>query len=141
MKGFLLDTCAISEFAKPSPNLGLVAWLSRIDVSLLFLSSLTIGEIRYGISLQPDRRKRNFLERWLSAEVLSDFQGRILAVDESVAQRWGRLRAQARTAGSPAPVIDALIAATALQHGLAVVTRNDADFERLGADVVNPWKA
>lgn len=139
MRGFLLDTCAISEFTKESPNLGLVTWLARTDANLVYLSALTIGELRYGISLQRERKKRERLERWLRGEVLPEFEERILSFDIGAADKWGNVRANARHAGTPAPVIDSMIAATAIHFGLAVVSRNDADFQRLNADVVNPW--
>lgn len=140
MRGFLLDTCAVSEFAKPAPDLGLVEWLSRVDSSLLLLSAVTIGELRFGIDPLAEERKRAFLEAWLTS-VLSDFGDRVLAFDGEVAQRWGRLRAHARAKTAPVPVLDSMIAATALHHGLAVVTRNREDFGRLGTDIVDPWTA
>jgi predicted nucleic acid-binding protein len=139
VKGFLIDTCAISEFTKESPNLGLVSWLARIDSTVVYLSAITIGELRYGMSLVSNQKKRSALERWLRADVLAEFNHRILAFDSDVAERWGRLRADARKNGTPVPVIDAMIAATAVQHNLAVVSRNESDFERMGVDVVNPW--
>ena len=139
MRGFLIDTCAISEFTKQSPNLGLVSWLSRVDSEILFLSALTVGELRYGIALESQRKKRESLDRWLRSEVLVDFDDRILPFDAEVAERWGRVRANARTDGSPVPTVDAMIAATALHYNLAIVTRNETEFRRAGADVVNPW--
>jgi predicted nucleic acid-binding protein len=75
----------------------------------------------------------------LRGEVLPEFNGRILPIDADVAERWGRLRAAARQNGKPLPVIDAVIAATAVQYNLAVVSRNESDFERVGVDVINPW--
>jgi len=140
LRGFLIDTCAISEFTKQSPDLGLVAWLSQIDASILFVSAITIGELRYGITLQAEQKKRDFLERWFRSDVLVEFEGRILPFDGEVAEQWGRLRAKARKGGTPAPTIDAMIAATALHYNLAVMTRNESDFQRLGLEVVNPWK-
>lgn len=139
MRGFLVDTCAISEFTKHSPNLGLVSWLARADSSIVYLSAITVGELRYGISILSDRRRQSALERWLRGEVLPEFNGRILPIDADVAERWGRLRAAARQNGKPLPVIDAVIAATAVQYNLAVVSRNESDFERVGVDVINPW--
>jgi toxin FitB len=139
MSGYLIDTCAISEFQNPSPDLGVVAWFARTDLALLFLSALTIGELRYGIALLKERKKRVALERWLASEVLLDFEGRVLPIDGDGAEQWGQLRARAKMAGRAIPVIDGLLAATALRHNLAVVTRNEEDFERVGARVVNPW--
>ena len=140
MRGFLIDTCAISEFIKDAPNLGLVEWMSRADSSTVYLSALTLGELRYGVALQHDRRKRNRLEQWLQSDVLRNFSGRILPFDAEVAERWGRVRADARKAGSPIPTIDAMIAATAIHYNVAVVTRNEDDFSRTGVVVINPWR-
>lgn len=139
MKGFLLDTCGISEFSKISPDLGLISWLARVNPTIVFLSAVTIGELQYGISLAPDGQRRRHLERWLRSDVLPDFEERILPFDGEVAERWGRLRAERRKSGTPIPAIDAMIAATALQYNLAVVTRNEADFQGTGIDILNPW--
>lgn len=139
MKGFLLDTCGISEFSKISPDLGLISWLARVNPTIVFLSAVTIGELQYGISRAPDGQRRRHLERWLRSDVLPDFEERILPFDGEVAERWGRLRAERRKSGTPIPAIDAMIAATALQYNLAVVTRNEADFQGTGIDILNPW--
>lgn len=139
MRGFLLDTCVVSEFSKPAPNLGVVEWLSRIDESILYLSAVTVGELRYGIARQSGR-KREALEEWLHGQVLTDFNDRILAFNDAVADFWGALRARAKVKGTPPPVIDAMIAATALHHHLRLVTRNESDFKRMGLDVLNPWR-
>ena len=139
MRGFLLDTCVVSEFTKPAPNLGVVEWLSRIDSRAIYLSSITIGELHYGIA-QISGKRRAFLTSWLRDDVLVDFKGRIVPFDDTVAEFWGALRARLRRSGAPAPVIDAMIAATALQHRLTLVTRNIADFDRMGLDVLNPWR-
>ena len=139
MRGYLGDTCAISEFQKPAPDLGVVAWFARTDLSLLYLSAFTIGELRYGIDLLKDRKKRTVLERWLLSDVLGEFDGRVLGIDTDDADLWGRLRAKAKAAGKPVAVIDAMLAATALRHNLAIVTRNESDLRPAGVEVVNPW--
>ena len=139
MSGYLIDTCAISEFQKPSPDLGVIGWFARVDLSLLYLSAFTIGELRYGIELLKDKSKRAALERWLLSQVLGEFNGRVLSIDTDDADLWGRLRARANRAGKPFPVIYAMLAATALRHNLALVTRNEDDFRHSGVDVVNPW--
>lgn len=139
MTGFLIDTCAISEFAKKFPNLGLVSWLAKVDARIVFMSSVTIGELHYGIRLNSQAKKRETLERWLRAEVLSDFRDHILPFDDEVAECWGRIRADARKNGNPVPVIDAMIAATAVRYNLTIVSRNESDFRRIGTAVVNPW--
>ena len=140
MSGFLLDTCAVSEFKKPVPNAGLRAWLVKVDLSTVYLSAVTIGELRYGIASLRERSKKSELERWLTDEVLAAFTGRVLAFDSEVAQRWGSIRAGGRLSGKVVPPIDAMIAATALHRNLSVVTRNEADFADTGAVILNPWE-
>ena len=139
MSGFLLDTCVISEFRRPRPDVGVVAWLAGVDVQLVHLSSVTLGELRYGIAILKERARRLELERWLTVEVLGAFQGRILAFDADVADRWGEIRSRGRLAGKTIPPIDAMLAATALHHRLSVVTRNEGDFARADVPLINPW--
>jgi len=102
----------------------------------LFLSVLTLGELRKGIEGMNDATRRRALLDWLEAELPDFFTGRILPVDAHVADRWGRLVA---AASRPVPAIDSLLAATAAHHGLSLVTRNGRDFADLGLDVINPW--
>lgn len=139
MSGFLLDTCVISEFRKPLPDPSVQLWLSSVDPTSLYLSAITIGELSYGIETLKDRRKRADLERWLATEVLSDFKGRILSLDSRAGRDWGSLRAAARLAGKSVPVVDTMVAAIARQNGLALVTRNERDFEFAAVKIVNPW--
>ncbi len=119
------------------PNPGVVEWFSQRPASALFLSVLTLGEIRKGIELLPDDDRRLKLSDWLEVELPAFFAGRILAVDAAVADRWGRLHAGARRA---MPAVDGLLAATALTHGLRLVTRNARDFAYTGLDVIDPWR-
>jgi predicted nucleic acid-binding protein len=139
VSGYLVDTCAISEFQRPSPDLGVVAWFARTELSTLHLSAITIGELRYGIALLKDRKKRSSLEHWLVSEVLPAFEGRVLPIDADGAARWGEVRARARLAGKTVSVLDGLLAATALHYNLSIVTRNEDDFAHAGVDIVNPW--
>ena len=139
MSGFLLDTNVVSDLRKPRPNVGLTAWIASADEQKLFLSVLTIGELRIGIAVQPDAKKRAALETWLISDMLSRFAGRILAFDLDVAQQWGRIEGRARLGSGKLPVVDSQLAATALFHGLTLVTNNEADFSRTGASVLNPW--
>jgi len=139
LSGFLLDTCVLSEFKKPQPDLGLYAWLASVDAALAFISAITLGELRYGMDLLPNTSKRRELERWLVSEVMLDFAGRILPVDSEVADRWGRIRAHARLLGNTIPPVDGMLAATALHRNLTIVTRNEAHFTMAGASVLNPW--
>lgn len=124
---------------KKAPNLGVIQWMSRVDSRITFISAITVGELRHGIALQTNARRRETLEKWLHTDVLGDFDGRILPFDSEVAERWGRIRAKARSEGSPSPVVDAMLIATAMHHNLVVVTQNETDFRRAGADVLNPW--
>ena len=139
MSGFLLDTNVVSDLRKPRPNVGLTAWIASADEQKLFLSVLTIAELRIGIAVQPDAKKRAALETWLISDMLSRFAGRILAFDLDVAQQWGRIEGRARLGSGKLPVVDSQLAATALFHGLTLVTNNEADFSRTGASVLNPW--
>jgi len=133
---YLVDTNVLSELRRKQPDGNVVRWLEKRPPTTLFLSALTIGELRKGIELTPENeRKRSYLD-WLEVELLWFFQGRILAINAPVADCWGRLAAQA---GRALPAIDSLLAATALTHGLTMVTRNERDFQHPGFDVVNPW--
>ena len=139
MSGFLLDTNVISELVKRRPEPKVTTWIDSIDENLLFLSVLTLGEIRKGVALLRDASRRVTLEAWLDSDLISRFAGRILAIDRAVADRWGRLAADAAAAKSPLPVIDGLLAATALDQNLTLVTRNAKDIAVTGVPVFNPW--
>ena len=139
MSGFLLDTNVVSELIKPKPEPKLAKWTDVTDEALLFLSVLTIGEIRKGIARHPNATRRVKLEAWLVSDLAVRFAGRILPIDARIAERWGRLTAQAEQAGRPLSVIDGLLAATAQHHNLTFVTRNAADVIGTGVSVFNPW--
>jgi predicted nucleic acid-binding protein len=142
MSGFLLDTNVISEFnRRGQPNPLVKQWLEAADTDSLYTSVLTLGEIRFGVELLPPSKRRTQLEQWLDRDVPEWFEGRILPVDQSIADRWGFVRAQAQMKGRPLSVIDALLAATALQHNLTIVSRNVSDFTVVGLSVVNSWEA
>jgi predicted nucleic acid-binding protein len=123
---YLLDTNIVSETVRRTPNKAVIAWLDRLPGEALFVSVLTLGEIRKGIETLADRRRREKLRLWLEHELPEWFEGRVLPVDLSVADRWGRLLAEV---GRPVPTIDSLLAATALHHELRLVTRNAGDFD------------
>ena len=140
MSGFLVDTNLISELIKPKPEPKVVKWIDATDEKLMFLSVLTIGEIRKGITLHPDSGRRVKLEAWLASEVRARFEDRILPVDDAVAERWGLLTAKAKAEkNQKLPVIDGLLAATAQQHDLILVTRNVNDLAPTGIQLFNPW--
>ena len=132
----LLDTNVVSETIRRSPHKTALAWLEQLPAESLFVSVLTLGEIRKGIEALSDRKRREKLRLWLDHELPRWFEGRVLPVDLAVADRWGRLLAEV---GRPVPTIDSLLAATALHHDLALVTRNARDFDYPGLEVINPF--
>ncbi len=138
MSGFLLDTNIISQLVRPKAESKVRAWVAATDENLLYLSVLTLGEIRKGISALQDASRRVALEAWLDSDLALRFANRILAIDQPVADRWGRLAAQAGPK-SPLPVIDGLLAATALHYNLTLVTRNTKDVAATGVPLFNPW--
>jgi predicted nucleic acid-binding protein len=139
MNGFLLDTNCVSEVVCPRPDPKVLAWMEAADERLLYLSVLTLGEIRKGAAALPQGKRRTRLEVWLQIELPTRFSGRILAIDTLVADRWGQLAAEAKQCRKTLPVIDGLLAATALQHNLTIVTRNTEDFTHAHVPVLNPW--
>lgn len=141
MSGFLLDTNCISELVQPRPNRRVVEWLDATDEGLLYLSVLTLGEIRKGIASLAQSRRRTRLETWLEVDLRARFAGRIVPVDAAIADRWGVIAARFKREGRTLPVIDGLLAATALQYNLTVVSRNAVDFARTEIQVLNPWLA
>lgn len=135
---YLIDTCVISELRKPAPQESVLAWLQACDEEDLFISSLSLGELCFGISILPEGKKKNDLSFWFN-ELIEAFLERILPVTESVAIIWGNLRAQAQKSGSVMPVIDGLLAATAEAHRMVLVTRNIDDIQAAGISILNPW--
>jgi predicted nucleic acid-binding protein len=122
------------------PDLRVMAWIEAVEESLLYLSVLTMGEIRKGLAALPQGKRRSRLETWLEVELQARFSGRILSIDTAVADRWGLLAAGAKTKGNPLSTIDGLLAATAIHHNLTIVSRNVGDFRNTQAPVVNPWE-
>jgi predicted nucleic acid-binding protein len=141
MTGFLVDTNCISEVVRVKPEPRVLAWIEGADESLLYISVLTLGEIRKGLAALPQSRRRSSLETWLEVELQARFSGRILPVDVAVADRWGLLAANAKARGKPLSTIDGLLAATAIHHNLTVVSRNVSDFTRVPVEVLNPWES
>ena len=140
MSGFLLDTNIVSELAKPKPDPKVFSWFQNVDQNLCYLSVLTIGEIRKGITILPDIKRRVTIEAWLEKDLHDYFDGRILPVSEDIADRWGTLTGQTYLKGKLIPVIDGLIAATAIHHNLTLITRNTRDVEGAGVNLFNPWQ-
>ena len=136
---YLLDTNVVSEPMKERPNRGVLSWLADVDEDTVFLSVVTITELRYGIERLAASRRRLRLDGWLRKELVSRFEGRILPVDLRVGDACGILVARSESVGRPMEARDAFIAATAQVHGLTLVTRNASDFEATVGDVLNPW--
>lgn len=140
MNGFLLDTNVISELIKSEPDGNVLRWIDETEETILFLSVLTPGEIRAGIERLNPGKRRGRLESWLTVDLRRRFQDRILAINEAIAERWGTLSATATKKGRPLPVIDGLLAATALHHNLILVTRNGTDVSGTGVPTLDPWQ-
>jgi predicted nucleic acid-binding protein len=141
MSGFLLDTNVISEIRIKHPEPRVLEWMEAADEGLLHLSVLTLGEIRKGAALLLQDKRRTQLETWLEVDLQARFAGRIVPIDSAIADRWGLIAAEARRKGITLPVIDGLLAATALHHNLTIVSRNVKDFVNTQVPVLNPWEA
>lgn len=139
MVNYLLDTCVLSELVKPFPDERVVDWLKNTPENRLFLSVITIGEIRKGISKLEESKKKTLLSNWLNT-LLEDYQNRIYVFDLKVAENWGTLQGMAEKTGNPMSSFDSLIAAIAYTHHLVLVTRNEKDFASSRLTIFNPWK-
>jgi toxin FitB len=138
---FLLDTCAISELTKPAPDPGVLRWFAEQDERSLFLSALSLGELKRGIDNLATGKRKQFLQKWLAKNVIQRFGDRVLPLGEDVCLRWGEMQAKLEKQGRPVPAVDSLIAATALCHQLTIVTRNTKDMAACGAALLDPWAA
>ncbi len=125
---------------RPKPDPRVMEWMEAVDETMLYLSVLTLGEIRKGVAALTRGKRRARLEAWLETDLQARFAGRIVPIDATVADRWGSVAAQAERKGRPLPVIDGLLAATALHHDLTVVSRNLVDFANVQVRVFNPWR-
>jgi len=141
MRGYLLDTNIPSETLRPRPDANVSAWLKSQVKDSQFLSVVTMGELRKGATLLPPGAKRTQVEQLIELLIPSWFAGRILPVTEAIADRWGVLEGRRLLAGRPLGAADGMIAATALERDLTLVTRNVKDFAGLGVDLFNPWDA
>ena len=136
---YLVDTNVISEFAKPAVDANVERWFVETPEEDIFLSVMTLAEIRLGVELMAAGRRRSLLQAWLENDLPARFEGRVIAVGAVVADVCGRVVARAQRAGRRLGVTDALLAATAEAHEMMLVTRNTSDFEKLGVRLVNPW--
>lgn len=140
MSGFLVDTNVISEMLRVAPDAHVAAWSLRLPKQSLFLSVISMGELRKGLTMMPPSSRRSQLEKSVEEHIPAWFAGRILPITQSIAERWGVLEGRRQLMGRPPGVPDGQIAATALEHSLAVATRNVKDFEGMGVSIVNPWE-
>lgn len=136
---YLLDTCVLSDGARPAQFPHLAEWLTSQSVDDLAIGALSVGELRFGIQRLPTGRKREQLKQWLEDELLPRFRDRVLSLDSAAAEVWGLLRASGEAAGRPLPVIDGLLLATAHAHALTFVTRDLGDVENRGVAVLAPY--
>ena len=141
MSGFLLDTNCVSELVRPKPNTRVMEWMEAVDEALIYLSVLTLGEIRKGVAGLAQGKRRAHLEAWLEVDLQARFSGRIVPIDSAIADRWGVLASEAKRRGRPLSVIDGLLAATALHLNLTVVSRDVNDFKAAQVQALNPWEA
>jgi predicted nucleic acid-binding protein len=135
---YLLDTCVISELVSRRPNAALIEWVDRADEERLYLSVITIGEIKKRICKLADSERRRALRQWLEEDLLLRFKDRILPIDAQVMLVWGELVARPETRGLVMPAMDSLIAAIALHGDLGLITRNESDFVHSGVTVIDP---
>ncbi|HMD74896.1 MAG TPA: type II toxin-antitoxin system VapC family toxin [Steroidobacteraceae bacterium] len=138
---YLLDTNVVSEWVKPQPNRDVIAWLAAVDEDRVFLSVVTIAEIRRGIERLAPSRRRDSLQSWLDAELPSRFERRIAVIDTPIANAWGVMMTRVEKSGVGLGTMDAFLAATAATLDLTLVTRNTDDFEAVGVKLFNPWIA
>ncbi len=140
MNGYLVDTNAISEFSRPFPDAHVMQWFEQADSDALFTSVITLGELRIGIEDLPPGKRRSDLETWLTTGLPEWFAANLLPITSDIVRHWARLTIQAKHQGMTLGTADGLIAATALQHELTLLTRNVSDFAGLGVTLLNPWE-
>ncbi len=136
---YLLDTNVISELMAKEPNTRIVQWLDQLEDDQIYLSVITIGEIRKGIAKLPESKRKQILEQWLVEDLLLRFDEQILPLGIDEMLTWGTLTGELAAKGVHLPAMDSLIAATALHHRCILATRNEADFKYAGIRIHNPW--
>lgn len=135
---YLLDTNIVSEWVKPRPNAGVVAWLSSVNEDDVFISVCTLAELCFGVARMPQSKRREQIDFWLRNDVVLRFEGRIVPVDMDIAEAWGSIHAHGQE-GRSIDVIDGFIAATAEVYDMTIVTRDVQHFEATGISLLNPW--
>lgn len=136
---YLIDTNVLSEWVKPKPDENVRAWVATANLDDVFLSVVTLAEIKFGLLRMPQGQRRIALETWFSEHIPAQFEGRIFPVDATVAEVWADISAARRSMGRTVGIMDGFLAATAVVHNLALVTRNTRDFEGSVPNLVNPW--
>jgi predicted nucleic acid-binding protein len=136
---FLLDTNVVSELAKAQPNMSVVRWLHEADEDSLFVSVITVAELRYGVQRLAPGARRERLDGWIREQLTERFEGRLLVVDEEIAETWGQLMAASEAQGRRMSVMGCFLAATAVVHRITLATRNVEDFSGFGGEVFDPW--
>lgn len=135
----LLDTCVLSELVKSQPDASVLAWMAARSESELFVSAITLAELHRGVLRLPESKRRTELSQWL-AHLEQGFDDRVLPFTQRAAHLWAEITTQAEQQGKPMAAMDSIIAATALTHGLRLVTRNVRDFTHVGVPLLNPWQ-
>lgn len=135
----LLDTNVISEPLHQAPAGAVIEWIDKQPLDTLFLSAVTVAELRFGVASLPAGKRRDALQQSLEQQVLALFAGRVLAFDGPASRHYGALMSRARASGRAITAADGYIAATAAAHGMSVATRDVQPFEALGVPVINPW--
>ncbi len=138
---FILDTNVISELVAARPNLNVIEWIQATDSDQIFLSVISIGEIKKGIEKLPYSDRKVILDHWLQEDLLAQFTDQLLSIDVQTMLIWGKLVSQLEKLGRPISAIDALLAATAQQWGFTLVTRNTVHFQDTGIELFNPWNS
>lgn len=136
---YLIDTNVISELIARQPNPKVVEWIDQLDPSMVYLSVITIGEIRKGIEKLAASKRREAIKEWLETDLLFRFQGRIVEISIQTMLTWGELTGRLEKQGKPINATDSMIAAIALEGNYVLVTRNEADFQNTGVTIINPW--
>ncbi|MBS6072871.1 MAG: type II toxin-antitoxin system VapC family toxin [Actinomyces urogenitalis] len=136
----VLDTNVLSEPLRRDPDPRVVRWLDDQHPRTLYVTAMTLAELRAGVEVLPSGRRRDLLRERLEEEVIPFFEDRVLPFDGRASRAWARLQAHARTHGRPLPVMDSLIAAVVIARGYALATRNTADFVATGVELINPWE-
>jgi predicted nucleic acid-binding protein len=137
---YLLDTNVVSEWTKPHPDQRVAVWLAQQDEDRIFISVVTLAELRRGVERLPAGARRDRLGAWLTDQLKPRFEGRVLPIDAETADICGRTVMRGHAAGRPVSTMDGFLAATAEQHDLTLVTRNTVDFDILGIRIINPWR-